>query len=578
MAKLLRILGAVLLVPGLMALCSALQVGPASWFTDEKSFWGMPICLFVFWIGLAHAGTLLSAVFLALGVRLDRRTALLAELSTLCSLSLAVVFPLVHLGVIENFYMVAPFVDSRGIFANAGSPLVWDFCCIAVYGLLSFLFFHNHLSSRNVPAQEIIRKPFAWLLLPLVLWVHSVVSLDFAATFVPEWQGAFFPVYFVVGAVYSGLALVNCLLCAEGYRVRLLEKLMIFSSWFIGVIWGWDFLTKGVFFTWAFVFAGLLPQLLWVGAVRESRVGRLLVGLSVLLGLFLERLYLVSPSMSELPSLGLVDLGLVSFSAGFFLLFYFGLRRFVGCFVDEGGTFFGDVDGSEMEEDLSATEPAEGDEEYVNPFSSREFKTIRLPLLLGILAMLLFTLWCLNVPDTDLTLVNMLPLTYPVLALVAGISLWVSSGVLREISRRVLLVVVMFCVLFGVLAGIFFVGYPSEESGRQIRSLSLTERENNSEKEKNTERDIGLSSSALLWNARCSSCHGSDGKLNEKFVREYYPVPNTLTLSRLDSLGEDSLYQVISRGRTNMNSYEGRLTEKEIRGLVRYMRFLAGEE
>ena len=116
-------------------------------------------------------------------------------------------------------------------------------------------------------------------------------------------------------------------------------------------------------------------------------------------------------------------------------------------------------------------------------------------------------------------------------------------------------------------------GYPSEKSGTLVGSSPLKAQDLTAKKEK----AAGIKSSALLWDARCSSCHGTDGKLNEKFIREFYPVPNTLTLSRLDSLGADSLYQVISRGRVNMNSYEGRLTESEIRGLVFYMRFLAGE-
>jgi mono/diheme cytochrome c family protein len=78
-----------------------------------------------------------------------------------------------------------------------------------------------------------------------------------------------------------------------------------------------------------------------------------------------------------------------------------------------------------------------------------------------------------------------------------------------------------------------------------------------------------------MWNARCSSCHGTDGKFNEKFIREFYPVPQKLTASRLDSLGEDSLVHVILNGRANMNPYVDRITEAEARALVRYMRSLA---
>lgn len=266
----------------------------------------------------------------------------------------------------------------------------------------------------------------------------------------------------MVVAAYGGFALVNSLLCAEGYRVRLLEKLIVVGSWFICIIWVWEFLTKGIFFGLSFVLVGVLPQLFWVSFIRDSRKGRFLISLSILVGLFLERFYLISPDRDVLPSLGVVDYGLISFSVGFYLLFYFGLRRFAGCFLDDDGAFFGDVDGSEMEADISATEAAEQKKKvgYTRPFTSEEFRTIRLPVLLGILAMLIFVLCCLHLSEVeDLSLISILPLTYPVVALVAGIALWVRSGVFREISSRVLWVIVLFCLVMGTISGIFFVAF-----------------------------------------------------------------------------------------------------------------------
>ncbi|SHK37205.1 c-type cytochrome [Fibrobacter sp. UWEL] len=572
MLKVLRIIGLVLLMPGLAALGLSLYEGPGSWYTDSQTFWGTPIALFVFWIGLAHAGTLLSAIFLVLNVRLDRRTAMLAELSTLCCLALAVLFPLIHLGVIGNFYMVAPFVDGRGVFPNAGSPLVWDFCCIAVYGILSALFFNNHLASQKNPAFEKLRRPLAWLLLPLVLWVHSVVSLDFATTFVPSWQGAFFPFYFVVGAVYSGLALVNALLCAEGFRVRMLERLMMVSSWIICVIWLWIFLRSGEFFAGTFVFAGVLPQLYWVAGVRDRRRGRLLISLSVLTGLFLERLYLVSPGFENISArLGWNDFGLISFSLGFFLLLFYGLRNFVGKYLEDYNTYFGEMDGSEMEADVARTENLEQvQDSYVPPFSSPEFRSLRLPVLFGVLLTILFCIWCLNLPQNNLELENLLPLTYPLIALVAGLSLWLETSFKLQVSSwKKLALISVGAIMMGGVVGIFYAGFPTSPSDENV-STAVPQAPSIS-------GTVTPESSALLWNARCTSCHGTDGKLNEKFVREFYPVPTTLTFDRLNSLGDDSLYQVISKGRANMNSYEGRLSEDEIRGLVQYMRSLAKE-
>ncbi len=109
MFRYLMLAGLALFLPGLCALGYSLNEGPSAWMLDSRTFWGTPISLFVFWVGLAHAGTLLSAVFLALDVKLDRRTALIAELSTLASLVFAGIFPLMHLGYLQNFYMVLHF-------------------------------------------------------------------------------------------------------------------------------------------------------------------------------------------------------------------------------------------------------------------------------------------------------------------------------------------------------------------------------------------------------------------------------------------------------------------------------------
>ena len=576
MFRYLTLAGLLLFLPGLCALGFSLYQGPSAWMVDSRTFWGTPISLFVFWIGLAHAGTLLSAIFLALGVKLDRRTALIAELSTLISLVFAGIFPLMHLGVIENFYMVAPLLDARGNLANVRSPLVWDFCCITVYALLSILFFTVHLKTRENPLLERYRKPMAWLLFPLVLWVHTVVSLDFATTFVPEWRGAFFPIYFIAGAIYSGLALVNLLLCAEGYRVRLLERLMLAGSWLMFPFWLWEFLTKGVFCTSAFIFAGVLPQLRMVSYIREHRAGRIFLSVSVLTGLFLERYFLVSPSSgtTEATNFGLVDLGLLAFSIGGFVLFFFSLRHYLADNMEGEGTYFGEVDGSDMAmieeaareaQDQSREKKRHIDLSHVQPWSSEEYKILRIPLLLGLAVALCVALWlCAQLPlignpyeNVEIALANVLPILYPIVALVATIVL-----LYKVLSHRPLTVAAI-SIVVAALAGAFYAGGSSENNPGSLDAAPLNE--NN------------VAPIEFVWNARCAQCHGIDGRFNEKFVREFYPVPQKLTLSRLNSLGEDSLVNVILNGRVNMNAYRSRLTESEARALVTYMRHLAGE-
>ena len=592
MFKYLMLAGLALFLPGLYALGYSVFEGPSAWMVDSRTFWGTPISLFVFWIGIAHAGTLLSAIFLSLNIKLDRRTALIAELSTLVSLVFAAIFPLMHLGVIDNFYMVVPFIDARGNLANVRSPLVWDFCCIAVYALLSLLFFAVHLKSRDIPLLERYRKPFAWLLFPLVLWVHTIVSLDFATTFVPEWKGAFFPLYFIAGAIYSGLALVNLLLCTEGYRVRLLERIMLACSWMMMGFWLWEFLIKGTFCVSAFIFAGVLPQLRMISVVRERRVGRIFFSTCALIGLFLERYDLVSPSAAEQSLFGRVDLGLVAFSVGGFMLLFFGLRRYLTRFMEGEGTYFGEVDGSDMvmieeEAEREASEQPRKkkrgiDFSYIQPWSSNEYKVLRIPLLVGLVASLGFVLWVsARLPfvenpyeNVEIAFANIVPLIYPVAAFVTALALLCKIFYeLKQSSdenhvafvRRFTIVAVVGLLIAAALAGAFYAGGASEKSTAEYGAAPL-----------NVDTPIEDSTRIkFIWNARCAECHGIDGLHNEKFVREFYPVPQKLNVARIDSLGLDSLANVVLHGRANMNAYWGRLTESEVRGLVAYMRQLA---
>ena len=585
MFKYLMLAGLALFLPGAYALGYSFFEGPSAWMVDSRTFWGTPISLFVFWIGLAHAGTLLSAIFLALDIKLDRRTALIAELSTLVCLVFAGIFPLMHLGVIDNFYMVAPFLDARGNFANVRSPLVWDFCCIAVYALLSLLFFGVHLRSRENPLLERYRKPMAWLLFPLVLWVHTVVSLDFATTFVPEWRGAFFPVYFIAGAILSGLALMNLLICAEGYRVRLLERLQLICTWILCAIWIWDLMLKGSICTWALVFAGILPQFRMVSIIRENKWGRIAFSVSILIGLFLERVYIVSPEFGLQASspFNWIDWGLVAFSVGGFVLLFFGIRRYLNRNMEGAGSYFGEVDGT----DLAEAEQEELEKEnstglrgvakpkkgfYIQPWSSDEFHVLRYPLLVGAAVAILFTVWAWGqsvFANAELSIANVIPLLYPIMAAATAVALcfraYFVEKTLVMTSREKKLCLVLF-VLFAACLGAFFAGGSSESSAKTLSSQPI-----------GVDAPVSQNHARLLWNARCATCHGTDGHFNEKFVREFYPVPQKLSVQRLDSLGIDSLVKVILNGRNNMNPYVGRLTPEEALGLVNYMYSMAKE-
>ena len=229
--------------------------------------------------------------------------------------------------------------------------------------------------------------------------------------------------------------------------------------------------------------------------------------------------------------------------------------------AEQSAALFGELD----------ERPAPVVEHHTEPLTSREFIVLRFPLLLGVLVALVYTLWAVASPAFETTAVgvpNVFPLFYPIVALVATIVLCARPAWnIGRGSRYLKIAFIAIATLFAFLAGMFYAGGSSTPSkfltGVEISAVG----------------DSAVVPDSLharaIWNARCSSCHGADGKFNEKFIREFYPVPQKLTAERLDSLGEDSLVHVIMGGRANMNPYVDRITEAEARALVRYMRSLA---
>jgi len=129
-------------------------------------------------------------------------------------------------------------------------------------------------------------------------------------------------------------------------------------------------------------------------------------------------------------------------------------------------------------------------------------------------------------------------------------------------THREKILCVTLLVLAAACLGAFFAGGASQKSNDSRASLTIASLNHSQD-------------SKYIWNARCATCHGTDGRFNEKFVREFYPLPQKLSVQRIDSLGVDSLVKVILNGRVNMNPYAGRLTPDEALGLVNYMRTLA---
>src|SRR5687768_3760436 len=227
----------VLMLVLLYSLVVLLAVGVGIWGVNVPVAWGFAIVNFVWWVGIGHAGTLISAILLLL--RQEWRTSInrFAEAMTLFAVACAGLFPLLHLGRPWFFYWLIPYPNTMGVWPQFRSPLVWDVFAVSTYGLVSLMFWFVGLipdlatlrdRAKSTPwkmvygalalgwrgsAKHWHRYETAYLMLaglstPLVLSVHTVVSFDFATSIVPGWHSTFFPPYFVAGAVYAGFAMV----------------------------------------------------------------------------------------------------------------------------------------------------------------------------------------------------------------------------------------------------------------------------------------------------------------------------------------------------------------------------------
>src|SRR6266496_3336541 len=199
--------------------------------------WAMPIINFVWWIGIGHAGTLISAILLLLRQRWRTSINRFAEAMTLFAVACAGLYPILHLGRPWLFYWLIPYPSTMGVWPQFRSPLVWDFFAVSTYGTVSLLFWYVGLIPDLATLRDRSRRPLArviygilamgwrnsalhwrryqiaYLLLaglatPLVVSVHTIVSFDFTIAIIPGWHSTIFPPYFVAGAIYAGFAMV----------------------------------------------------------------------------------------------------------------------------------------------------------------------------------------------------------------------------------------------------------------------------------------------------------------------------------------------------------------------------------
>ena len=351
-----------------------LSVGGTFWdgsfelLLHNSSNWKFPKTLFIFWIGMSQAGILLSAFLLIMKVKIHRRTSLLLELSSLCSLVVALVFSLLY---------------SNTIKINS------DVYSIGIVGFISLLFFVTHLVAAD-SAEDLalckelakIRRPLAWIILPAVFWVVSSFALGFAQFENSVWQGSFFPLNVVACVFYMGLANSIVLLSFENYYNRMIGRFLMLCSWFMSLLFLWLILLKGGGSFASFIFACAVPQLLLLEVVRENLWGRMLVVFSILFGILLKCDFVVNHNdFHFFANVNFANLSLMFAGGTLFVALFFGVRFWLSRFFENDEILMGE------ESDSSDGEmPDTEEKKYYSPFSAPEFKVVRLPVLCGVLA------------------------------------------------------------------------------------------------------------------------------------------------------------------------------------------------
>ena len=343
---------------GALAIGFSLEYGPGLWGNNTAVVWGFPIANYVWWIGIGNAGTLISSLLLLTRQKWRSSINRFAEAMTLFAVSMAGIFPIVHLGRPMYFYWLAPYPNTMTLWPQWRSALVWDFWAIISYLLFSMLFFYVGLlpdlaTLRDRPgrrgwrriygvaalgwqgtpvqwrAQEKLHRTLAAIAVPLVCSVHSIVGLDFAASLMPGWTESIFPPYFVVGAFFSGLAMVVLIALVirramglEGVIVPehfdVMAKLILAAGTVMGASyaaewyfawWGGEpadervvrFSFTGPYapFYWAMLLCNVVaPQAFWVKRWRERTPALVAVSVAVLIGMWLERILIITNTLS----------------------------------------------------------------------------------------------------------------------------------------------------------------------------------------------------------------------------------------------------------------------------------------
>jgi Ni/Fe-hydrogenase subunit HybB-like protein len=339
--------------------------GVGVWGNTSPVYWAWDITNFVWWVGIGHAGTLISAILFIF--RQKWRTAInrFAEAMTIFAVICALIFPGIHVGRVWLMYYVFPLPNQMSLWPNFKSPLLWDVFAVGTYFTVSLLFWYTGLipdlatlrdrsltptrqkiygffalgwrgSNRHWQNYERAYLILAGISTPLVLSVHSVVSMDFATSVIPGWHTTIFPPYFVAGAVFSGFAMVETvLLIARAvfglHRVvlmrhlELMNKFILLTCCLVGYAYSMEFFTAWYSgnryemahflvnrptgpYWWAWVWMmtcnTLVPQVFWSKKMRTSIPVMFVVSILINIGMWFERFVIIVSSLNRdfLPS------------------------------------------------------------------------------------------------------------------------------------------------------------------------------------------------------------------------------------------------------------------------------------
>jgi molybdopterin-containing oxidoreductase family membrane subunit len=346
----------VVMAAGALAYQTKVGLGVAGY--EAPVFWGLYIITFVFWIGIGHAGTLISAILFLFRAKWRNAINRGAEAMTVFAVLTAALFPLIHIGRLWKFYFLLPYPNQRYLWVNFKSPLIWDVFAVNTYLTISVLFFIVGLipdiaiaRDRAVGWKKAVYTVIAagwqgtgkqWkahsrttlhlsgIATPLVLSVHSIVSWDFAMSIVPGWHATIFAPYFVAGAVFGGFAMVVVVMVPvrrifrleryiTDYHFENMSRFILFTSLICAYAYGAEYFIawySGVefeqtsfwqrafgpywFSAWCMIiFNVVFPQLLWIKRMRTNVPFLFVLCFFINIGMWFERYVIIITSLSR---------------------------------------------------------------------------------------------------------------------------------------------------------------------------------------------------------------------------------------------------------------------------------------